>query len=230
MSGRGDDREGLGETTAGPTTAWLVILDAGERVIADKGFARATVEDVAAAAKVSVDVFYAHFQGKGALLRALNDRFVERVINAIDLATRTGSWSNAKAADLLDVAVRSILDVVFEHEGLLRAFLAHGATDRSQAEGLKKIGSHLASRLDVSFAETSDGRSVDARALAFSLLLAIGVAHHSVLVGDAWSGVAFTREELAHETARAIAAYLSLDTVEAEILPSSKSGGHHGAR
>jgi AcrR family transcriptional regulator len=207
MGGK-DERDSLAQTAAGPSTAWLAILRAGEQVIADKGFARTTVEDVAEAADVPLDVFYAHFQGKGALLRALNFRFVEQVCTTIDLATRSGSWSNAGAADLLDVAVRSIIDVVFEHE----------------AEGLKRIGTHLAGRLAASLEETADAGRVDPRALAMALVLAVGVAHHHVLVGDAWSGVAFTREEISRETARAIAAYLALDTQEAEILPSSRGG------
>ena len=173
---------------------------------------------------MSVDVFYAHFQGKGALLRALNERFVEKVVTTIDDAIPTGVWANARARDILDLAVRSILDVVFEHEGLLRAFLAHGATDRSLAEGLKKIGSRLAERLGRALAETVDGRVVEPRQLALALVLAVGVAHHYVLVGDSWSGEAFSRDELAHETVRAISAYLALDTVTAEILAVTADG------
>jgi hypothetical protein len=46
------------------------------------------------------------------------------------------------------------------------------------------------------------------RALAFSLLLTVSLAHHTILVGDAWSGVHFEREELYTEMARAVASYL----------------------
>jgi AcrR family transcriptional regulator len=211
----------LAETAARPTGAYLSILTAGEAVIGKKGFGRATIEEIAAEAKVTEDVFYAHFQGKGAMLRALNDRFVEQMLTAIDQSTRSGSWSNARASDLVEVAVRSVLEVVFDHDGLVRAFLAHGATDRSLAEGLKKIGAHLAKRLTASLGECRDVESVDTRAVAFSLLLAVSLAHHSVLVGEEWSGVFFSREELSRETATAISAYLGLD-VEGELDPESR--------
>lgn len=49
-----------------------------------------------------------------------------------------------------------------------------------------------------------------ARSLAFSLLLTVSLAHHHVLVGDDWSGVEFTKEQLTEEAARAVCAYLGL--------------------
>jgi hypothetical protein len=56
-------------------------------------------------------VFHAHFPGKGALR----------------------SWTNSRVQDVVEIAVRTILDVVDERQGLVRAFLAHGATDRDWA-------------------------------------------------------------------------------------------------
>jgi hypothetical protein len=40
-------------------------------------------------------------------------------------------------------------------------------------------------------------------------LVSVALAHHCVLVGENWSGIEFTREELAEETARVISAYLA---------------------
>src|SRR5262249_35315275 len=91
----------LAQTAARPTGNYLAILPAGASVIAEKGFARATIEEIAGTAGVTPDIFYAHFQGKGALLRALNERFVEQMIGAIDSATRSGSWTNSYSADVV---------------------------------------------------------------------------------------------------------------------------------
>jgi AcrR family transcriptional regulator len=202
----------LAKTALRPTLgARADLLAAGEVVISSKGFARATVEEIAEKAGVDADVFYALFQGKGALLRALNEQFVKQLIAAIDEATQSGTWSSASAGELLEVAVRSILDVVMEKQGLVRAFLAHGATDRSLADGLRRIGTHLTERVTVSLGECKDAPAANDKAIAFSLLLSVALAHHSILVGDEWSGISFTRQELTHELARAIGAYLALD-------------------
>jgi AcrR family transcriptional regulator len=193
------------------------LLAAAEAAITDKGFARATVEDIATRAKTTVDIFYAHFQGKGAVLRALNDEFVEQMLRTADDSTQPGIWTGAAARDVVEVAVRTILDVVIERRGLVRAFLAHGATDPALAAGLRRIGTHLSARLIAVLGECRDVPSRPSRSVAFCLLLSVALAHHYVLVGDEWSGVAFSKDQLAEEMTRAITAYLGLPPVTDDV-------------
>jgi AcrR family transcriptional regulator len=201
----------LAETREGHVVSLVSLLDAGEAAIVERGFARTTVEDVAHRAGVSVDVFHAHFPGKGALLRALNDRFVDQMLTAVDASTRTGSWSTAHVRDVVEIAVRTILDVVDERQGLVRAFLAHGATDRALTAGLRKIGTHMTAKLRTAIGGCKDARTspADARTLGFSLLLSVSLAHHCILVGEDWAGIGFTREQLTDELTTAISAYLA---------------------
>ncbi|MBX3188669.1 MAG: TetR/AcrR family transcriptional regulator [Labilithrix sp.] len=187
-----------------------LLLVAAEAVITEKGFARATVEDVAARAGVTPAAFYAHFQGMGALLRALSQGFAEQMIAVTDQATGTGIWKGAAARDVVEVAVRSILDVVIERKGLVRAFLAHGATDASLGADLRRIGTHMSERIVATLAECTNVPARPTRAIAFSLLVAVALAHHYILVGDEWSGVSFSKEQLAEECSRTICAYLGL--------------------
>ena len=199
----------LAATREGRVVSSVALLDAGELEIGLRGFARTKVEHVAERAGVSVDVFHAHFAGMGALLRALNLRFVDQMAAAVDASTATGSWSGSRVRDVVEIAVRTILDVVQDRQGLVRAFLAHGATDRALAAGLRKIGTHMTSRLVVALRECRDAPATRDRSVAFSLMLSVALAHHCILVGDDWSGVRFTREELAEETSRVISAYLA---------------------
>ncbi len=187
------------------------LLDAGEAEIVARGFARTTIDDVARRAGVSVDVFHAHFPGKGALLRALNDRFVDQMLAAVDASTRTGSWSTSRVRDVVEIAVRTILDVVDERQGLVRAFLAHGATDRALAIGLRKIGTHMTTQLLAALSGCKDAgsRPVNARTVGFSLLLSVSLAHHCILVGEEWAGVGLTHDQLTDELTTAISAYLA---------------------
>ena len=201
----------LEETTEAPAALpRLAILAAGESVIAEKGFARASVEDIAARANVDPDVFYGHFSGKGALLRALCDRWVQQMTTVTNDATRSGIWATASPSEMVDVAARSAIDAIYDHSPLVRAVLAHGATDPTLAAALKKIGTLLTRRVVKVIKETKSKaeKHIGEREVAFCLLMAIGLAHHAILVGADSTGHGFTRDDIASEASRAIAAYL----------------------
>jgi AcrR family transcriptional regulator len=160
----GREVDELAKTREAAGAPRLALLDAGTSVITDIGFARATVEAISERAGVATDVFYAHFQGKGALLRALSDRFVEQMIASIDEETKPGLWKGASAREFMYVAVKSVIETVLNRQGLVRALLAHGTTDVSLAAGLRKIGIYLVDRMMQSFPEcgrasTSHGKS-----------------------------------------------------------------------
>jgi AcrR family transcriptional regulator len=201
----------LAETREGHVVSLIELLDAGEAVIVERGFARTSIEDVAQRAGVSLDVFHAHFAGKGALLRALNERFVDQMIAAVDASTATGSWSTSRVHDVVEIAVRTILDVVQERGGLVRAFLAHGTTDRALAAGLRRIGTHMTSKLVAALDNCTDAKESPSspRTVGFSLLLSVALAHHCILVGEEWAGVGLTKDELTEELTTAISAYLA---------------------
>jgi AcrR family transcriptional regulator len=55
------------------------ILDAGERVFLAKSIARASVDDIVAAAGVAKGTFYLYFASKEALVHALRERWVESI-------------------------------------------------------------------------------------------------------------------------------------------------------
>jgi AcrR family transcriptional regulator len=205
----------------------LRLLKAGEVVIADKGFARATVEDIAASARVSTDVFYANFSGKGALLRALAERWVGQMTTVTNDATRSGIWETATRSEMVDLAARSAIDAIYDHAPIIRAVLAHGATDPALSAGLKKIGSLLTRRVMKVIKEnkerTENESHIGEREVAFSLLIAISIAHHAVLVGADSTGQPFLRQEVTTEATRAIAAYLGAVPRSAGKLSSRRN-------
>jgi AcrR family transcriptional regulator len=186
------------------------ILGAAALVISEKGFARTRAADVASKAGISVDKLHEHFPHMGLCLRALSEKFVAEIQHVTDESTRPGIWKGAAARDVVEVAVRSILDVVIDRKDLVRAFLAQAASDPAYATDLRKIGTHLSKRLIGVLAECTNVPARPSRAVAFSLLLTVALAHHYVLVGDEWSGVSFSKEQLTEEAARVICAYLGL--------------------
>ena len=186
------------------------LLVAGEAAIAEHGFAAVTGRAVEERAKLGPGVFEEHFATTADLLRALSQAFAEQMLVVTEQSTRSGIWKGAPARDVVEVAVRSILDVVLERAGLVRAFLGQSASDPSLAADLRRAGTHLSSRLVAVMAECSGAPARPSRAIAFSLLVAAALAHHTILVGDDWSGVTFSKEQLAEETSRLVCAYLGL--------------------
>ena len=186
------------------------LLVAGEAVIVEDGLAALTIRAVEERAKLAPGGFHEHFATPADLLRGLSRAFADQMIQVTEQSTQTGTWKGAPARDVIEVAVRSILDVVLERAPLVRTFLTESAIDPSLAADLRRVGTHLSKRLLAVMSECSSPPARPTRAIAFSLLVAAALAHHTVLVGDDWAGVRFTKEELTEETARLVCAYLGL--------------------
>jgi AcrR family transcriptional regulator len=65
------------EIGAGPATTRAAILDVAERLFGERGFRKTTLEDVAAAARVSRPLVYRYFGDKRALFELVVDRVLK---------------------------------------------------------------------------------------------------------------------------------------------------------
>jgi AcrR family transcriptional regulator len=201
----------MGKLEPGQRNVRAAIVKAAHALIVTRGFIRTTEVDVATKAKVSMEAFHHEFADMNAVLRQLSLAFVEQMVAVTDQSTRGGIWKGAAARDVVEVAVRSIIDVVLTQGELVREILAASARDPAFGEDLGKVGRHLSTRLVAVMSECTNEPLQPSRSLAFSLLLTtVSLAHHHVLVGDDWAGVTFTKQQLTEETARAVCAYLGL--------------------
>src|SRR5690606_12238974 len=136
----------------------------------------------------------------------LCDRWITQMSTVTNDATRSGIWATATPSEMVDVAARSAIDAIYDHAPLLRAVLAHGATDPTLAGSLKEIGTLLTRRvmkvIDELRTESED--HIGEREIAFCLLTAIALAHHAILVGADSTGHPFDRDAVATEASRAI--------------------------
>ncbi|MBX3223497.1 MAG: TetR/AcrR family transcriptional regulator [Labilithrix sp.] len=196
----------LAETAEAPSAPHVLIMDAAELLMANVGFAAVTEAEIAKAANLPVDVFRAHFADKAALLRALDERFCAQAIGVTDDATRSGIWDHASPRDVVEVAVRSILDVVLGRAALVRAVIASG--DPEMLDGFRRVGAHMTARVTRVIAEMRDDDKPDERDVAFVFLLAVSLAHHAIMIGTEWSGFEFDRDDLYERVTRATRAYL----------------------
>ncbi|HOA88203.1 MAG TPA: helix-turn-helix domain-containing protein [Propioniciclava tarda] len=132
------------------------ILLAAERVIADKGFGSARVDEIASAAGVSKSHLYYHFDSKDELLRAL-------------VSMRVGDLLEAKARLLADLGPapsdprtfieRAVAEVMAPHRDFLRILIVEGI---SRPDATAPAWSAVESFLDDSAARyAASGRAVD---------------------------------------------------------------------
>jgi len=123
------------------------ILDAAEGVIAERGFAGATVADIVKRAKSSVGVFYDRFRDKEALLDCLHERFCMESRATADDALDPERWQEATAEQILTKLVGFLVQIYRDHVGLLRAFMVRCGTDKSFAERGMNIHAYIAEKL-----------------------------------------------------------------------------------
>jgi AcrR family transcriptional regulator len=197
----------LEQTIEAPSAFRVAILDAAEKLIIQVGFADLNEQAIANAANVTLDVFRAHFGDRTALLRALNDRFCAQALTLIDDSTRSGIWDHSSANAIIEVAVRSILDVVLTRAPLVRAVLA--SCDEDLLDAFREIGTHVTTKVNRVIAEMGEDNPPAPRDVAFAFLIAVSLAHQAIMIGTHWAGIEVEREELHERTTRAVRAYLA---------------------
>ena len=99
-----------------------LILEAAERVFADKGFDDAKMEEIAAESGLSLGTLYSVFQGKAELFRAVHEvRDAEVLQRAID-----GARGLTSPLDMLLAGVRAYVEFFAAHPDFLRIHLHEG--------------------------------------------------------------------------------------------------------
>jgi AcrR family transcriptional regulator len=116
-------------------------MRAGESVFARKGYHGTSIADVLKEAGISRGTFYLYFESKESLFQALVDRFVEGVMEVIEVVDPEG-----KEDPLLQIHanVQRAVDLLFDNRDLTAMFLreATGA-DAAVTEQLNRLHSFL---------------------------------------------------------------------------------------
>jgi AcrR family transcriptional regulator len=108
-----------GERAAGRKRRHARILDAAEALFAAHGFAKTSVDEIAAAANVSKGLVYDHYPSKEALLGAV----WERLVDAWTVEVRQTKFADGSLADAIGEVLRVSLEYVHANP-LLRRIIA----------------------------------------------------------------------------------------------------------
>jgi AcrR family transcriptional regulator len=123
------------------------LLDAAEDEICDKGYADASVVEIARRAGCSVGTVYRRFRDKTALLNALDERWGDAFRTTMEDAVAPERWEGAPILEILAGYIEFSLNQSQEHAALHRAALIMASRDASFAERQMKLAAELHTRL-----------------------------------------------------------------------------------
>lgn len=154
------------------------LIDVGRRVFADKGFEAATVEEIAARAKVSKPVVYEHFGGKEGLYAVVVDREIQRLLGGIVAALEGGGG----ARRLLERAAFALLDYVEEDTDGFRILVRDSPPGQSTGSFASVLGV-VATRVEDLLAEEFKQRGLDPKSAPIHAQMLVGMV---ALTGQWW--------------------------------------------
>lgn len=204
-----DDNEPLGALPARQHRSERTrdaILAAAERALDAGALEKATVQEIARAAGISIGAFYGRFENKdaamAALLNQIRARNVEELIAVNHSAADIADWTQQTAAVVFALAgrVRSLVLRTAVGDGLPRE---HG--DAATVDNLR-LADDLASEFARLAPIVPAHRRVEAA--RFTLLIVGCMTRDAVLFSGKWMGPDATREWFTENLARAVAAYL----------------------
>ena len=104
------------------------MLDAAEQLLFDGGPDALTVDAVVAQARTSVGSFYARFGDRRGLLVAMQDRFLVRLVDALD-ATVAAAAAEPDLPAAVEILVGEFLKAFREHRAAFNAYLLNNRSD-----------------------------------------------------------------------------------------------------
>ena len=182
------------------------VLDAAEKLVAEKGFADSSIAEIARVAGTSVGGFYRRFHDKQGLLQALHARFCEEARVTADAALDPSRWSGASTDEVVRQVTAFIIAIHRERAGSFRAFMLAALSDETVRQRTLEVREHLHRRLGALLADRRDEltRADTDRTAAFAI---------DVIVGMLSQAVQFQQESdptIDDELPRVILAYLGV--------------------
>ena len=105
------------------------ILDAAEELIREKGLVGVSVPDIVAHAGSSVGGFYARFKDKNELLRAIEERFFNRMRDRVEGVAEPSRWAGLDLTGLARLLIHELVQTCNRERPLIEAILYRAAHD-----------------------------------------------------------------------------------------------------
>jgi len=190
------------------------IVEAAEALVSEKGFAAASVAEMARRSGCSVGAFYARFCDKQALLHALHERFLARAAAQLDAHLAPERAERLALPALLYGVVRALVEIHRRERGLVRALAVEAWRDAPFQTLRDALALHVGRRLgEVMRARAAEiGHHHPERAVAFGLVVVLGSIENALLFDRLRTAAGLTPsdDDLAAELSRLFRAYLEV--------------------
>lgn len=125
------------------------VLDAGEKLLVEKGWDGFTVQEVSRRSKVSIGSIYARAPSKEALLLAIYDRATDRMAEENDASlTPDEHYAGLDARQVIMRATSEMAEHMLRNQAMLRVFMNRSPVDPVIRERGAKTIRQLASRYE----------------------------------------------------------------------------------
>jgi AcrR family transcriptional regulator len=207
------------ETVPGPKQArsertMYRILDAAEKLIAEKGLAGLSIPEVARRARSSVGGFYARFRDKNEMLRALEERHFQQLSEHLDAVADEGRWVNASAAEIVRGAVEELVTIINDRRHMIVAFLFRAIQDPVLREDAVRFRRRVEDRISTLLLNKEMEISHPEPKLALDLGIQVAFAlmqQHVLIESTQASGRRLSDEELKNEISEMIIRYVGIE-------------------
>jgi AcrR family transcriptional regulator len=147
------------------------LFDAAEAEIREKGYADASVVEIARRAGCSVGTVYRRFRDKAALFHALDERWGEAFRATMEDAVSSERWDGAMILEILTGYIEFSLGQGREHTEIHRAAVNMASRDARFAERQRKLAAELHTRLRALLVARQDEIGHDDPACAIEFVL-----------------------------------------------------------
>lgn len=162
------------------------LIAIGRQLFAERGFDAASIEEVAARAKVSKPVVYEHFGGKEGLYAVVVDREVRSLLQRITTALTAGH-----PRELLEQAALALLDYIEEETDGFRVLVRESPV-LSSSGSFSSVMNDVAHQVEHILAEEFRNRGYDPKLAELYAQALVGMV---ALTGRWWLDVRKPRKE-----------------------------------
>jgi len=166
------------------------LLDAAEELIQEKGLADVSIPEIVRRAGSSVGGFYARFKDKNELLRALEERFLQRLDEQVVELADPGHWQRATTAEIVASCINELVSTFRAERNMISAFLVRATADVEIRQEGMRFRQRVESRISELLLTRRDEISHPQPEVAIDLAvqLAFGLMLQNVIFGDLRAG------------------------------------------
>jgi len=189
------------------------ILDAAEALIQEKGLADVSIPDIVRRAGSSVGGFYARFKTKHELLRALEERFLQRLDERVVELADPAHWRRASTAEIVASCMHELVSTYRAEHNMIQAFLTRAATDVEIRDEGMRFRQRVSSRISELLLTRRDEIAHPEPEVAIDLgvQLAFGLMLQNVIFGGIRAGDrSLGDEQIEAELTRNFLAYVGI--------------------